>query len=232
MGFTRAARFRMLKTIARIAWPKVGKSVFITLTYPDPVAMHSYQERTSHRNRFIRAAEEEHGGPIPFLWRVEYTPRKTGRHAGKLCAHMHLLGLGCPFLAKVMVNATWRGIVHHGTAVHTRVDGCNSGEHAAKYAAKYSAKEFLDGLANDAYLDWPPGRAWGLTRRHLVPFGEEREIELDDEEQIGRAKNLAAEIFGDNRLRTFSVLDSEAADYFNRIAGMSGTGIDGDPAEE
>lgn len=216
-GFTPAARIRMLKTIARIDWFAVGKSIMITLTYPDNRKDRTYQERTTDRTLFLKAIEKNLGRKVSALWRTEWKARKSGKAKGQIAPHLHLVMLGEPFICQRFVRQVWRKILKVTGPLATHVSPTADGEHSAKYASKYAAKETVSALDNVAYLELSMGRAWGLTRKSAVPFCKKRISRRMSQASIDRAMSVAADILGRKYVGTFFALNPHARNLFEKI---------------
>jgi hypothetical protein len=181
--FTKGARLRMLKTIARIDWGKVPHGVFVTLTYPDSYAERDYSLRSYDRSRFLQELERYMHREVSVLWRTEYQRRKSGKRKGLISPHLHLMCLGVKYVAHDAVRRWWRGILDCRGALATDVRGVSGPEGCGKYLSKYLSKS--SSLDNAAYLNKPymNGRHWGLTRLSLVPWARvERDAEVSEEE--------------------------------------------------
>lgn len=167
--FSRSARMRMLRLIAKINWQEVGNSTFVTLTYPDSHYDRKNALRTMDRSQFIRDLEKFTHKKIPVLWRCEWQPRKTGTHRGLFVPHFHLLVFGVPFIPHQEVRQWWRRILDVKGSLATDVRKVVGIDGAGRYLAKYVSK--YTSLDNGAYLNnpWMTGRHWGLTRPSLVP---------------------------------------------------------------
>jgi len=182
-NFTKGARLRMLKTIAKIDWGRVPFGVFITLTYPDTRWETDYDNRTIQRSRFIRDLEKYLDREISVLWRTEWKKRQSGERKGEYAPHLHLMCLGTRFVCSKWVRTAWRSILSVTGALATDVRGVSGAEGCGKYLAKYISKS--SSLDNAAYLNrpWMRGRHWGLTRPSLVPWADvehDREISEDE----------------------------------------------------
>ncbi len=168
-GFTGAARLRMLKEIAVIDWANTGRCLFATLSYPDELGLRTYQQRTTDRTLVLRRIEKHLGKNIATLWRLEWKERKSGAHLGQLRPHSHLCLFGVEYIPWEVLRTMWGEVLGWNGYVHTYVQALTNGTAAAKYAAKYAAKDGSCSLVNAAYLDGLLGRAWGMTRKNLIP---------------------------------------------------------------
>lgn len=173
-GFTPSARLRMLRTVARINWDGVGRSLFITLTYPDDCVTARFQDRTRQRYLFRRAMENYLGRKAGMIWRLEWKPRLTGKHVGELLPHVHLIVFNVMFLPWQIVRSSWASAVGAGTTIATDVHRISGARSVAKYVCKYCAK------LPDRSLDYEPkvniatGRHWGICRSELIPWAERK----------------------------------------------------------
>jgi len=216
-GFTQAARLRFLRLIARINWEACKPAVFLTLTYPDLCATTTMKTRTQQRWDWWKKTEKHLDRKIGGLWRIEWKPRKRGLHVGMYAPHLHLLIVRCGFIAKELVGEFWKKAVGYDGPIHTRIDACKNGEHAARYAAKYAAKEFLSGLADDAYLGSHIGRSWGIVRSNLVPLHEQQALVDLDDDQLKRAENVARRILEREVKGSFWVTSRVAEQLFGYV---------------
>lgn len=216
-GFTKPARLRMLKAIARIDWNTYGKSVFVTVTYPDAYADRTPAKRTQDRGLLIRAMEHELGGKVSILWRLEYKRRRSGACVGRLIPHFHAIVLGVPYLCQKAVRKAWRTILGHVGPLATDVRTRKSGDSTAQYLAKYAAKEqSVDALDDASYLD-KRGRAWGLTRKSLVHWAEVRTSAKLNAKQERAAMEVARHLLGRHYTGSFFVFHHEARTLFHQI---------------
>lgn len=194
-GFTRAARLRMLRTIACINWDQCGKSVFITLTYPDEYANRTMKERARDRYLFMRHMENHLGRKVGGLWRVEWQPRKSGVKVGTLVPHVHVVLFNCRFISKEVVNDGWRRALSAEGRLITWIDGISSAAKTARYIAKYCAKPVETSvLDNASYLN-STGRHWGMLRRELIPWADRWVCRLVRERDLEVCENAAAMTF-------------------------------------
>jgi|SRR5215208_3645294 len=172
--FSPGARLRLLKNIAIIDWDKIPKGLFVTLTYPDDCAKCNPNVSTMHRSWFMRDIENHLQVKVPSLWRREMQRRKSGVYKGKYVQHFHLCLFTSRYLSKETIRETWRKIIGAEGPLCTDVKRMRSGEHAAFYLAKYLSKRKNNpSLDDDLHLN-NPGRAWGWTRKHLIPIEEPR----------------------------------------------------------
>lgn len=147
-GFSRAARKRLLETIAKIRRDDVTQ--FVTLTYPgeySPDPLRWKRDLATFIKRLKRAQPNCAG-----IWRLEFQKRGA--------PHFHIILYGTTTNAKRLrqwVSLAWYEIVGSGDIRHknvgTRVDPIKSRRHAVNYASKYAAK-----IADDVN---PTGRQWG-----------------------------------------------------------------------
>lgn len=166
-----SSRMRMLKLLNRIDWKKVNYTLFVTLTYPDDSACHHYPDRAYQRQRFFTAVETFLGGKTSCIWRVEWKPRKTGLRKGEYMPHWHVLVIGCRWLPKRWVRATWRAILGGRKGpLATDVKLVRGHEGAIKYVAKYLSKQHALDIATYHNNPFQHGRAWGVTRKALLPM--------------------------------------------------------------
>jgi hypothetical protein len=196
-GFSRAARLRMLKTVAAIDWRKVNGGLFITLTYPDSVADRTASTRNVDRHRFLRYMEKHLQRKVGALWRLELLPRKSGERKDQISPHFHFMVFGATFIPHEIVRGWWRSVLHVEGHLCTDVRKMNDGKHAGKYIAKYAAKAQSPSLDDATYLNTLAGRFWGIHRRELVPFHYVKMIGHVDENDVAEAEEQIAKVFRD-----------------------------------
>jgi hypothetical protein len=165
------SRMRLLRLLNRIDYPRLGKSVFVTLTYPDSCQPKRYAERTRHRAKFLRWMEESLGREISVLWRVEWEERKSGAYTGKLRPHFHLMVFGVARLDWCDVRECWRDCIGAGKGpLKTWVRSIYNEDGACRYLSKYVAKYRSLDIVTYLHNEWEFGRHWGVTRPSLVPM--------------------------------------------------------------
>jgi hypothetical protein len=189
--FTKQSRLRMLKFVATVALPKIPFSLFVTLTYPDDLALNEPSDRNKQRWLWIRDVEKHLEKQICGIWRTEWVPRETGRWTGELCPHIHLLLFESKWLDHSDVNRFWqRSLGWHGY-VRTDIKGEKTAEAIADYVSKtmaYVSKD-ISSLVYSAYLN--TGRHWGPVRKNLVPRYAKIEIDKPTREQCNLLRDIA-----------------------------------------
>lgn len=231
-GFTPAARLRMLRTVASINWGQVKRALFITLTYPDDNVSRDAAMRARDRYLFLRAMEKHLEKKVGVMWRVEWIERKTGKWKGQTLPHQHLIVFGVGYLSYSWTRDTWNGILGAKDAPSTRVDRVKGGKDAARYVTKYAGKKVdASGLVNASYPN-RLGRAWGMSRKELIPFCERFFIPILDATDIHLTENLACmtfryftrgtqqgfSVFGENARKVGEILFERMIDKEARIA--------------
>jgi len=195
MGFTRAARLRMLRSIACIDWEAIPKSVFITLTYPDQCANRTMRERARDRYLFMRTMENHLERKVGAIWRVEWQARKSGAKKGTLVPHVHVIVFNCRFISKEVVRDGWQRALNVDGPTITWIDGMQNGPKTAKYIAKYCAKPVeASVLDNASYLN-SFGRHWGIHRRDQIPWCNRWVIHIPDKRSLEICENAACMTF-------------------------------------
>jgi hypothetical protein len=167
--FSRKSRFHLLRRIARIAWSEIPASYFITLTYPDEVAIVPSPVATMQRSHFVRYAEKYLSEEIPMLWAKELQTRKSGVYTGQKLAHWHLSVFTDKEIPCHKISEWWKKSIGWKRDVQTHRKKLPSSEHAAFYLAKYTSKRPTQGI-----LEYPPkltnpGRSWGFLRDGQIP---------------------------------------------------------------
>jgi hypothetical protein len=189
--FSRQSRMNLLRLIAKIDWNRVGKSLFITLTYPDRFHDRPLRSRTVDRSRWYRDTEKLLGRQYPLLWRCEWKARRSGSNVGEVYPHFHLLAFGVPFLDHREVRNIWRAILEVEGPLATDVKAIEGPEGAGRYLAKYVSKACS--LDDSTYLNnpWINGRSWGLTRKEMVPMCSVAWNNLMSPKMVREAQELA-----------------------------------------
>jgi len=185
----------MLRTIAKVDWLKVPGGVFITLTYPDTYFDRVPALRSYDRLRFVQEMERLLHKEICVLWRLEYEPRKSGKHVGLVCPHFHLMVPFIRFVHKTWIRRTWRRILDCKGPLITWVKAIRGPEGCGRYLAKYVAKQPV--LDDVAYHNKPhmAGRKWGILRPELLPW-----------HPIERAGEITAQEYAD-AIRAFNQIN-------------------------
>lgn len=128
-GFSRKSRNRLMKKMARLAFPKKGaKPKLITLTYP------KYYPDTKTAKKHLRAFLERLRRMCPkssAMVRLEYQKRGA--------PHFHLIVYGLPYLDKETLQAWWGDIIGHEKPF-TRIEVIKSRRGVMSYVSKYVAK--------------------------------------------------------------------------------------------
>lgn len=218
-GFSYASRLKLLKFIARIDWGRVGKCIWITLTYPDKYAYRGYKARTQDRYLFFRAVELMLGRQVARLWRTEWEPRESGEHVGEMVCHHHFIVFRCGWVDKDWIKEQWKKVLGYDKTPITWVDGLDNAKKAGLYASKYAGKSApFRVLDNAAYLNMT-GRAWGINRKQLIPLCKLRTLEKLDADQLGKAMWIAGSLKKREYLGSYFVIGKDARHVFCRIAG-------------
>jgi len=190
--FSDGARLRLLKFIATIDWGKLPMNLFITLTYPDSVALRSKAQRNRDRYLFQRYMEKHLSQKVSILWRVEWKNRKTGEHVGRPVPHMHMIVFGVRPIHHLLIRKWWRSILHVSGPLCTDVRGFKDGEKESIYIAKYIGKEVCaPSLDYVTYVN-SSGRHYGITRKHLLPQHAIKIYKVTDMEELMGLTSTAA----------------------------------------
>jgi len=174
MGFSPAARLRMLQLIDEINWLAMGPGLFITMTLPDEVWPHVVNRMTQVRSQWVRDSENFLGVKFPTLWRVEWEMRRSGVSVGLVRPHWHMLCPGLRWYDRKDATAIWKRIIGHTGPVSFKVKRMDTKRKHAVYIAKYCAKK-----ADNSSLDYVAylnkfGRHWGVTRKGLLTMHPKR----------------------------------------------------------
>lgn len=169
---------RMMLLLNRILWAGVGRSIFVTLTYPDIVAKSTSRERSQHRYLFFRYVEKSLKRKVPIIWKVEFMTRKSGALMGQVVPHIHMGILGCEYLHHQEVNDWWRGILGVEGKIVTDVRRITEGEGMGRYLGKYVSKHGSLDIGAYRNTHQLTGRHWGVTRKDLIPMAEKTTWEV------------------------------------------------------
>lgn len=154
-GFSKASRWRLLKTLAVVRW---GRSRMITLTYPSWVGVGVLEKNQSHLRAFVERWYRHYGYRPSFIWKKEYTKADV--------IHFHLLQPQArwhdDFIA--FVSRSWAEILatdRQGLVekTATKVEFARTSRKAMSYVSKYIAKEQGD------LPTYHRGRLWGWVGR-------------------------------------------------------------------
>jgi hypothetical protein len=228
-GFTRAARLRMLRTIASINWGNVRKGLFITLTYPPGYEQRPSGEKSTDKYLMLRYMEKHLGKKFGAIWRLEYEDKKSGKTKGQIGAHWHLIVFGVSYFEKATLDSFWQLVLRADGDVVTWVKKIDNGKKLARYVGKYCAAKCEDRLLDNATYLNIQGRHWGIHRRDLVPFFPRFVIPFLTEKDVNLAENLACmkfrfftrgadqgfQIFGRDALKIGEILFQRMLDIEN-----------------
>jgi hypothetical protein len=194
-AFSRESRMALLRLVNKVDPERIGKSSFITLTYPDSRLCISNSTRSSHRAQFLKKLEYYDGKQHSCLWRVEWKQRKSGPCKSMFAPHFHLLSFNVPFVAKEILRQWWRDILDVEGPLATDVEKIKNWSKLSAYIGKYIAKEST--LDITAYHNNPfmRGRHWGMTRKPLLPLADLDVLRPMTEQEVKLAKAYAAETF-------------------------------------
>jgi len=167
IGWSRGSRKRLLELLNRIH-PDSPLPLFVTLTFPDFFP----DQRTARRNLdSLSKRWERDGKGWAFIWRMEVIRRKSGRNAGQVAPHFHLLVFTGGQLADLgQLSRDWFDVVASGDYAHlragTKAEFIRTWNGVMHYAAKYLSKE----PEGDVPVTF--GRVWGVYNRRRIPLGE------------------------------------------------------------
>lgn len=186
----------MMSVLNRIDWKRASPSLMVGLTYPDPLADVSAEQRNKDRYLFLRYVEKYLKRKICTVYRTEWVPRQTGQHVDFLVPHFHFLVLNVRYLHMDLVNEWWKKTLGWDTYVNTDVRRLKGKDAGLRYVAKqlsYVAKKRSLGI--ETYLNnWSTvGRAWGITRRNLVPWARARSVIELTESQLALIRQRIGE---------------------------------------
>lgn len=194
-GFTPGARLRMMRTVAMIDWSNIGKSLFITVTYPDACARRSMKERNRDRYVFLCSLEKYLGRQVGALWRMEWKSRKTGELQGIVCPHVHMIIFDVAFIPWQEIRGWWGQALGVEGPLATDVRQITGGKVVGKYVTKYCAKPGAScSLDSTTYLN-NFGRHWGIHRRDVVPWSPRFLLSHLTADEIRLVENAACMTF-------------------------------------
>lgn len=190
--FTRQSRLRMFKMVATIDWPAIGKGLFITLTFPCRCLPIDKEGRKQALYEFCRSMENYLGRKVGILWRVEWVIRKSGKWAGTLQPHYHLIVFSVRYIPYEDVRKWWRRALKTTGYVRTECKRLGDKERHGIYIAKYAAKPLDSSLVNVAYRNKCDGRHWGYKRLLEIPRSPSRYYENLSMDAVLRMRDFGA----------------------------------------
>ena len=164
--FTRAARVRLLRFMARLKVRKI-RATFITLTFKEMV---SHERAKMCFKRFAMRLRRSHP-QASAVWRLEYQPKRGA-------IHYHLLVFSLPFWKQELLQKEWEGCTEESKSIVDirLVHGARS---VMAYVSKYIAKvdnapttSLDDGSYQHGGGEKSSGRFWGYINKILLPLGE------------------------------------------------------------
>lgn len=174
-GFTRAARLRLLRTVAKLRRDTIP--LFVTLTYP---AEYSHNPDDWKRNLKAWSGRLKRRNPgAAFIWRLELQQRGA--------PHYHLLLFGVPpdelKSFREWLSTSWYEVVQSADKKHlaagTNAQRIRTHRGVMSYAGKELAKTTQSLLA-ERYADGV-GKWWGAYHRKDLPIVTPSEIALTQE---------------------------------------------------
>jgi hypothetical protein len=191
--FSAAARMRLRRLLASIAWERSGKVLWATVTYPDGcVEEADHKQRNIHRAVFMRSLENYLGCQIPAIWRQEWVIRKSGEYAGKPVPHYHFLIAGIKFIPHEVFNAAWRAAINRREEyVRTSIEGADSCGGIQMYLSKYLSKDACPcSLVIVAYHN-KIGRSYGILRREKFEYHDPHTEQFSGSEALRHVSRVA-----------------------------------------
>lgn len=227
-AFSPACRLRMITLMASIDWRKAGKTLFVTLTFPDRYLDTPTRKISQYLHVFRRHVEKYLKKQVPIIWRLEWMERKSGPKKNHVMPHFHLLMLGVSWIPYRVTNQLWKATLGYKAYCRTETTAMRSKRGAVYYMAKYAAK--LDSsLVHAAYLNIKqPGRQWGVLRRDSVPMCEKFAGRFPDDLETAQLYEYAKSKLTSELQRSAESfrLFGDAAIEIGQIA--HGTGLDGE----
>lgn len=181
-GFSGASRKRLMEKCARVG--KVGKAIFITVTYGQQFP--EWQEAKKHLHVFLQQIRRSFPDAAGF-WRYEEQDRGA--------PHFHFMFFNLPFWQKEKLKKVWGRIIGQKywdrtefivREPFTRIELIRTKRKAMRYVAKYIAKNAGEkevtpqshgGFNNPSYMN-EAGRQWGVHNEANMPYGEEMVIRV------------------------------------------------------
>jgi len=163
-GFSAASRKRLLEKMARL---EPGPSLFLTLTYPEPLPAPTRCKRDL--DVFLKRLKRQFPAAA-VIWRFEHASKGQRIYH----PHFHLIVFNVPWLAQSWLHSTWRAVIGASEGAWVWVEKLHNWKKAFAYVAKYVAKAADTALSLDyiAYLtgeEWI-GRAWGVMNSEGLPW--------------------------------------------------------------
>jgi hypothetical protein len=191
--FSKASRLRLLKYIATVDWEKLGRGLFLTLTYPNEILRCSAKQLNLDRYLIHRSMEMYEGRHLPAIWRIEWKPRLSGDKINYLYPHWHMLIFGTDHIPIDQLCNWWQNHIGSREKPVIWIVQSGSNDHAAKYVAKYASK-LSPSLDNAAYLNSVAGgRQWGILRKKDIPLCEEIRIRLRCCREVSALRSMLVE---------------------------------------
>lgn len=213
--FSKAARLRMLKSVAEIQWEKALPGLFLTCTYPDSIEIRRRSQVNIHRQVFWRHLEKFMDKHLPALWRVEWMDRKSGGKINYYYPHYHFLIFQQDFISIEKIVHFWRETICSKEKPICWIKRIEEGKKAGVYTAKYSSKVDCS-LDNVAYHNSiPTGRNWGFLRKKEIPFCKGVKFRCHNSEFIKGLRNSAAAT-----RQTGVILENESFSLLGDIAKL------------
>lgn len=192
--FSPRARLAMIKYFQRIDFWSGYRPLFITLTYPDELALPSYDERILHRKIMARHLERIAGRNVPASWRIEWMPRKSGALIGVPCPHWHLMIFGHRFIDCKAVNAAWCKTIGWEGYCRTETKRVYNEAGIQLYMAKYISKEAIPLSLVIPTIQSKLGNQYGWLRKREIPLHPLHAHRYLTEAQADRLRELACEM--------------------------------------
>jgi len=211
--FSFSSRRRLLRKFAAWDFDTIGRTLFITLTYPDEIPLPDQETRNRHRYIFHRHFEHYYNVKIPSLWRLEWEERKSGKNLDMPYPHWHMLFFGVRFIAYQHINEVWRKIIGAEGYVRTEIIGSYGQHTAPMYIGKYLSKiRSIVSLVYGSYHNMT-GRHWGVLREKIIPKCEATEVNDVTEDEKNYLLHFANEYFDDfpqSGCQSFTILGKDA----------------------
>lgn len=191
--FTPAARLRLMKKFHAVDWDRAKEALFVTLTYPDPIADPDIHQRKAQKKEFVRLIEQETGQHLPAVWRLEWESRKSGDRVGEFSPHWHFLIFNHRYIDYKIINLCWAKAIGWDGYVRTEITRMRKESSVRLYLAKYISKDAVSPSLVYAAYGRSPGKAYGYSRPSEIPMCPMQTYTQLTEAQIRTLMALAEE---------------------------------------
>jgi hypothetical protein len=158
-GFSKSARRRLLRSLAKMNQEKAGMPTLVTLTYPSEYSS-DWTAWKRDFDVFWKRFHRKYENAFAF-WRLEFQRRGA--------PHFHLLVFHCGHIDKAWLSQAWYDVVSSDDTKHlkagTRVESVRSWKGVFSYCAKYLGKVASKTEGDEEVDIGEVGRTWGIVNR-------------------------------------------------------------------